>query len=176
MVFDATFWDYLSPHQKDLIREGSYLYQEVFVNSKYTFKDYSFIVFPFAKAYEGFLKQFLLDINLITESQYRSDHIRLGLLLCPDLPIYDERSVYKRIVNIKGDKLAEMMWTTWKFCRNQVFHYYPHNSKSIGLSEAKERVQMILMTINSCYKSLSSIKNEKNNSADRDRATNSSYI
>jgi len=176
MSFDATFWDYLSPYQKDLVREGSFLYQEVFENSKYTFKDYAFLVFPFAKAYEGFLKQFLLDIGLITQTQYKSDHIRLGLLLCPDLPKYDERSVYGRIVISKGKDLADAMWLTWKYCRNQVFHYYPHNSKSIDLIRAKERIQMILMTINSCYKALNIDQSRSISNSDQSKAANPNYL
>ncbi len=170
--FDATFWDYLSPYQRDLIREGSYLYQEVFENNKYNFKDYAFLVFPFAKAYEGFMKQFLLDDGLISESQYHSDHIRIGLLLCPDIPDYDQRSIYARIAGKNGSELAESMWTTWKYCRNQVFHYYPHNSKAIDLIGAKERIEMILMTINSCYKALTRNKASKLSQEDHYRAAN----
>lgn len=174
-TFDATFWDYLSPYQKDLIREGSYLYQEVFDNNKYNFRDYAFLVFPFAKAYEGFIKQFLLDVGLISETQYRSDHIRIGLLLCPELPDYDKRSIYAAIAGRHGVKLAEGMWSTWKYCRNQVFHYYPHNDKAIDLIGAKERIEMILKTINLCHKALKRNNLKSDSSTDYYKATNHTY-
>lgn len=170
MALDTNFWDYLSPYQKDLIREGSFLYQEVFDKSEYSFVDYAFLVFPFAKAYEGFLKQFLFDTDLISIKEYNSNHIRLGLLLCPDLPSYDRRSIYLEIVGKCGSDLAGKMWETWKYCRNQVFHYYPHNSKAINLIGAKERIQMILLTINTCYIRLKSLDKSQKIRSDYPRA------
>jgi len=162
------YWDYLSPHQRDLIREGSYIYQEIFSDGKYNFQDYSFLVFPFAKAFEGFIKQFLLDISFISYQQYNSDHIRIGRLLCPELasPMHGE-SIYSKLVNLFSKDFADMIWTTWKFCRNQVFHYYPHNSKSLDLNGAKERIHMILTTMSSCYNSLNDHKTKSNDKFDR---------
>lgn len=159
---NSSYWDYLSPHQRDLIREGSYIYQEIFADGRYNFQDYSFIVFPFAKAFEGFIKQFLLDVHLITESQYNSDHIRVGRLLSPDTNhfVYED-SVYQKLAHMIGKDAADMIWTTWKYCRNQVFHYYPHNSKSLSLNEAKERIHLTLSTITTCYNLLKHIKSER---------------
>lgn len=154
----SSYWDYLSPHQRDLIREGSYIYQEIFADGRYNFQDYSFIVFPFAKAFEGFIKQFLLDIGLITDQQYNSDHIRVGRLLSPEGNHYiHEESIYQRLVHIIGKDAADMIWMTWKYCRNQVFHYYPHNNKSLSLNEAKERIHLVLSTITTCYNMLKQI-------------------
>ncbi|MEK7523241.1 MAG: hypothetical protein AAB569_06655, partial [Patescibacteria group bacterium] len=53
----SAFWSYLSQGQKDLLEEGLYLMDDIIRDHAYQFKDYSFLVFPFAKAYEGFLKQ-----------------------------------------------------------------------------------------------------------------------
>src|SRR5687768_17572852 len=50
----SEFWNYLSQNQKDLILEGDYLLNDVVKHSSYHFKDYSFVVFPYAKAYEGY--------------------------------------------------------------------------------------------------------------------------
>lgn len=151
-----SYWDYLSPHQQDLIREGGFLYQEIFATNTYSFRDYSFIVFPFAKAFEGFIKKFLLDIGLITIEQYNSDHIRIGKLLSPERlnnRMYSS-SIYTQLSDSIGSVTAEKLWLTWKYCRNQVFHYYPHNSKSIDLIGAKERIHMILTTMTACYNAL----------------------
>lgn len=140
------YWDYLSSTQQDLLREGSYLYQEIFHDGKYNFHDYSFIVFPFAKAYEGFLKKLLLDTQLITEQEYNSNHIRIGQLLCPE-PSLRERSIYDKIENLFGKHNAKQTWLTWKYCRNEVFHYYPHNQQSLTLTNAKERIEQIVNTM-----------------------------
>lgn len=163
MFHHVPYWDYLSPYQRDLIREGSFLYQEVFTRGTYTFQDYSFVVFPFAKAFEGFIKQFLLDLRLISHEQYNSDHIRIGKLLSPELA-HNTRdySLYPELVRLLGREATDMVWMTWKFCRNQVFHYYPHNSKAINLIEAKERVHLVLSTIHSCHDMLQRITHERN--------------
>ncbi len=160
MEIHTSYWDYLSPHQRDLIREGSYIYQEIFADGRYNFQDYSFIVFPFAKAFEGFIKQFLLDVHLITESQYNSDHIRVGRLLSPETHYMYEDSIYQKLAQMIGRDAADMIWTTWKYCRNQVFHYYPHNNKSLSLNEAKERIHLTLSTITTCYNLLKHIKSK----------------
>jgi hypothetical protein len=148
----SAYWDYLSEYQKDLVREGSFIFKEIFEDSQYSFKDYSFIVFPYAKAYEGFLKKFLLDSGLIDENQYNSSNMRLGMLLCPDIP--DGRSIYLQIKSKYDIGIADEMWETWKVCRNEVFHYYPHNNKSLKLDDAKNRVHKILLTIENCYRNL----------------------
>lgn len=162
MEIHASYWDYLSPHQRDLIREGSYIYQEIFADGRYNFQDYSFIVFPFAKAFEGFIKQFLLDMHLISERQYNSDHIRVGRLLSPEAHYAHNDSIYERLTHLVGKEAADMIWMTWKYCRNQVFHYYPHNSKSLSLNEAKERIHLVLSTITTCYDVLKYIRHKNN--------------
>lgn len=168
------YWDYLSPHQRDLIREGSYIYQEIFSDGKYSFQDYSFIVFPFAKAFEGFIKQFLLDIGAINYQQYNSDHIRVGRLLSPEVSHFTQHdSVYEKIGRIFGLDMANTIWMTWKFCRNQVFHYYPHNSRLLTLNEARERIHLILSTIKTCHEALKNKTLCKQSSLDYQDSPNS---
>lgn len=166
-----TYWDYISPNQRDLIREGSYLYQEVYKDGVYSFQDYSFLVFPFAKAFEGFIKQFLLDIGLIDTVQYSSDHIRVGKLLSPDTQQFPrDQSMYSALVHAMGEDVSNMIWMTWRYCRNQVFHYFPHNKQSLSLNEARERINLILTTMSTCYNSLLSKRHshhEKNALHDR---------
>ncbi len=138
------FWDYLSQTQKDLILEGQYLMNDVIKHSTYHFKDYSFLVFPFSKAYEGFLKQLFRDIKFITHLDYISDHLRLGKLLSPQLADrLGERSLYVKIRDKSSEQLANNIWQTWKVARNEVFHYYPHNNKALQY----ESVQLIVNTI-----------------------------
>ncbi|MEI6326975.1 MAG: hypothetical protein WCO78_02540 [Candidatus Roizmanbacteria bacterium] len=149
---DQSYWDYLSLTQQDLVREGGYIYQEIFSNSKYNFKDYAFVVFPFAKAYEGFLKKVFLDIGYITQKDYVSTHLRLGRLLSPDT-FYKtrEQSLYAKIEEEFSAELASEIWHAWKYCRNELFHYYPHNEKSTSLIEAKEKITEISTAMSKIY-------------------------
>src|SRR5512135_2971960 len=100
-------WQYLSQAQKDLILEGQYLMHEVIEDHAYQFKDYSFLIFPFAKSYEGFLKQLFKDIGFISHLDYISDHLRLGKLLSPHLELkLGDRSLYRQIRETGGEVLA----------------------------------------------------------------------
>ena len=40
--------------------------------------DYSFIVAPAAKAYEGYLKEFFLKVGVISQEDYESDRFRVA--------------------------------------------------------------------------------------------------
>jgi hypothetical protein len=153
LVFKTSdFWFYLSKNQKDLINEGLYLMNDVIKNHAYHFKDYSFLVFPFAKAYEGFLKQLFLDVKFISHLDYISDHLRLGKLLSPNLVNkLKERSLYKKIKDKAGQDLADKIWNAWKIGRNQVFHYYPHNLKALTFSQAENIIDNILLVMEESY-------------------------
>lgn len=148
----SDFWLYLSQNQRDLIREGQYLINEVVKDNVYHFKDYSFLIFPFAKAYEGFLKQLFRDIKFISHLDYISDHLRLGKLLSPNLiGKLKERSLYKKIRERSGVDLAEKIWQMWKIGRNQVFHYFPHNLKALSFSEAQDLADKFLKVMEEAY-------------------------
>ncbi len=151
----SEFWQYLSKNQKDLILEGQYLINEIIRHQAYQFKDYSFIIFPFAKAYEGFLKKLFKDIGFISHLDYISDHLRLGKLMSPNLVgRLAERSLYKKIVEKGSKDLADKIWNTWKLGRNQVFHYFPHNLKSVSFEEAENIVNQIIQTMEEAYRRL----------------------
>jgi hypothetical protein len=156
LVFKTSdFWFYLSKNQKDLINEGLYLMNDVIKNHAYHFKDYSFLVFPFAKAYEGFLKQLFLDVKFISHLDYISDHLRLGKLLSPNLVNkLKERSLYKKIKDEAGQELADKIWNAWKIGRNQVFHYYPHNLKALTFFQAENVIDNILSVMEESYGNL----------------------
>lgn len=149
------FWNYLSQNQKDLILEGQYLMNEIIKDHEYRFKDYSFLVFPFAKAYEGFLKRLFLDIGFISRLDYISDHFRLGKLMSPNLVMrLGDRSLYLKIREAADEKLAEDVWNAWKMGRNQIFHYFPHNIKSITFEEAEKIVNQIIQVMETTYERL----------------------
>ena len=74
------FWNYLSSGQKDLMEVGLFLYKDAKENQSRKLGDYSYLVFSFAKAYEGFLKKLFLDMGFISKKEYESNrfvsHIR----------------------------------------------------------------------------------------------------
>lgn len=117
--------------------------QESAANEKYD--DYSFVVFPAAKAYEGFLKKLFLDLGLINRQQYNSDHFRVGRALSPSLPKrYRSGWVYGRLIKMcGGEEIPSEMWEVWKKGRNRTFHFFPHRLGNINLAEAKLIVEEI---------------------------------
>ncbi|HOV97548.1 MAG TPA: hypothetical protein PLW49_00820 [bacterium] len=142
---DSDLWRYMSPEIKDLIEDGESILTFVYKNKdKADISDYSFIVFPFAKAYEGFLKKFFLDTNLITEDEYYGDEIRIGRLLNPNYQ--DNTSVYNKVCNYSGGGkgIAQRLWNTWKRGRNTVFHYFPHNFRKLEYNEALDIINDII--------------------------------
>ena len=110
--------------------------------------DYSFIVAPAAKAYEGYLKDFFFDLDIIDENNYHSDRFRVGKTLNPSLR-YKRFSIYKKLADLHedGEKLAEKLWSAWKQGRNEIFHYFPGNVKKLSKIEAEDRITLILRAI-----------------------------
>lgn len=143
------FWQYLSPGQRGLIEEGLYLISDIKENPDVNISDYSYLVFPFAKAYEGFLKKLFLDLGFIPKSEYESDYFRIGKALNPGLEKrFRYLSLYDKLVDRCGTRdLANELWSVWKRGRNLVFHYFPHNFRALSLSEAEEIVNDILTTM-----------------------------
>jgi hypothetical protein len=110
--------------------------------------DYSFMVAPAAKAYEGYLKDFFLKIGIIDDYSYRSDRFRVGKTLNPSLR-YKRFSIYQKLIDLDdhGEELAEKLWNAWKFGRNEIFHYFPGVIKNLDRLEANDRIDIILEAI-----------------------------
>lgn len=110
--------------------------------------DYSFVVAPAAKAYEGYLKDFFFDLEIIDEYSYHSDRFRVGKTLNPSLR-YKRYSIFKKLADMHedGEKLAEKLWTAWKQGRNEIFHYFPGNVKKLTLIQAQDCITLILKAI-----------------------------
>ncbi len=149
------FWNYITQTQRDLMLEGDYLNEEILKKCKYCFRDYSFLVFPFAKAYEGFLKKICYDVGFLSEKDYFSDFLRLGKLLSPNLVgRLGKESLYKMIKDTVSADMADELWLTWKHGRNQVFHYFPHNIKALTYEEADEIIDNMKQTMLDSYDKL----------------------
>lgn len=159
MIQKHPVWNYCSLTQRDLINEGKFLTEII---QPHRFKDYSFLVFPFAKAYEGFLKQLFLDVGFISHMDYISDHFRVGKYLSPNMiQRIHEKSVYLAIRKASSEDMATNIWKIWKDCRNEVIHYYPHNLKRISFAEAVAMDEDILQTMIRSYEELKLHNNKK---------------
>ncbi|MBP7875814.1 hypothetical protein KA012_02350 [Candidatus Woesebacteria bacterium] len=122
------------------------------------FSDYSFIVFPMAKAYEGFLKQYLFQMELLSVEGYHDKRFRIGRALNPDLrhKQRDEHWLYDDIVALCSEDLGRQLWETWLQCRNRVFHYFPASTQSLSLNRAGEYLMIMvdaMTAARSCQKS-----------------------
>lgn len=95
-------------------------------------------------------------LGFITQYDYESDHFRIGMALNPSLEKrLRYQSVYDKVVNqTEGRTLADELWDVWKRGRNLVFHYFPHNYKSLSLTEAEEIVENFLSTMEKAVKLL----------------------
>lgn len=147
------WWSYIGKDLQDLLMESSMLLTKV-ASWDEKFSDYSFVVFPAAKAYEGYLKKMFLDHGLITQEDYYGKRFRIGKALNPSLdPRYEDENVYKKIAEGKGGKeLADKLWETWKLARNTIFHWFPDEKNVVSLNEAGEKVARIIDTIDACSK------------------------
>lgn len=152
--------EFLEPELLPLFEDGEKLLSSVSTvptmnvalpAGRQVYSDYSFVVFPFAKVYEGFLKKLFLAIGAISEYQYNNDRWRVGRALNPQLEKeFRHESVYDKLVQYcggpldsargeySGAHLADRLWQAWKRGRNQVFHFWPGRSKPMSLSEARD--------------------------------------
>ncbi len=147
------WWNYLS---KDL-QEGlelSFRLSDISAQWSDRLHDYSFIVFPAAKAYEGFLKVVFLDMGLIGKEDFYSKNFRIGKSLNPDLEEKYKNNdwVYAKLAEYcKGRDLPDKLWTTWKESRNQTFHWFPGKKNTLTHAEAVEKLLMIISAIDEFF-------------------------
>ena len=146
------WWDFLEEDLRELLNESMKLLGAAEGWTE-TFHDYSFVVFPAAKAYEGYLKKVFLQRGFITSEDYYGKHFRIGKALNPalDRKTYGP-NVYDKVVDYCGSKkLADRMWDTWKDCRNILFHWFPNEQNAISIEEARGRVQKIVDTMDETF-------------------------
>lgn len=144
-IFDQAN-QYLSSHQQELLEDTKIILKRLQLHDGIS--DYSFLVSPVAKLYEGFLKDFFLKIGIISEIEYDSDRFRVGKTLNPSLR-YKRFSVFQKLADYdeSGEELAEKLWDAWKFGRNEIFHYFPGSYKNLNKQEAEERIDLLLKAI-----------------------------
>jgi hypothetical protein len=138
------YWEYAPEEIRGLLGDGEIMLA-VATERKNDISDFSFLVFPFSKAYEGFLKKLFLDLRLIREDEYFGDDIRIGRILNPKY-IQEHNSVYRGLGTMPylGSDFSDRLWNVWKRGRNQVFHYFPHNFRKLSYDEALEIIRDII--------------------------------
>jgi hypothetical protein len=144
----SRLWRYLTPDMQALVGDGEFLVEDSVRHTDAPPTDFSYLVFPFAKLYEGFLKKLFVDTGIIGEREYHSDHFRIGKVLSPNLVRrLGDRSAYDQISNKYNKELAARLWHTWKEGRNLVFHYFPHNFRRLSRENAVEIIHTITNTM-----------------------------
>ena len=152
------WWSYLDKTQKGLLGQSlELLEREKGKRDKKgkgdKEKDYSYVVFPAAKAFEGFLKKLFYDTGLISKQDFRGDKFRIGRALNPSLGRnHWAGSVYERLKSFcGGEALPYSLWQTWKKARNLLFHYFEGEENQVGLKEAEKRLEMIQKAIGAAF-------------------------
>jgi len=156
---ERTWWGYLGQDLQELLMSSEFIFSDVeswgseLIDGKNRLHDYSFVLFPAAKAYEGFLKKLFLSLGFITEEDYYGKHFRIGKALNPSLPKEMVReSVYGKMVQfLQSHTLADKLWETWRLCRNLTFHWFPNEKNAITLAEAGERIEMIIDSMDEAF-------------------------
>jgi len=148
------WWAYLEHDLQELLKT-SYLLLQKAEKWQESFHDYSFVVFPASKAYEGFLKKLFFDLGFIDQKTYYGKRFRIGKALNPSLDRnrFKDESVYDKLTTYcGGKKLANELWETWKECRNQLFHWFPDEIRAISFNEASQKIEKIIKSINDSFK------------------------
>lgn len=154
-IENKPWWSYLPEDLQESLNLSLYL-ADISSNWSKKFHDYSFIVFPAAKAYEGFLKKLFLDLKFISEADYRGKHFRIGKALNPDLEKRfkdDDDWVYEKLISYCNNSpdLPDKLWRTWKEARNVIFHWFPDERNVISHNDATEKLLMIIDSIDSVF-------------------------
>ena len=164
---NKVWWSYIEEDLQELLVASEFLANTVRswggdlpAGSK-VFHDYSFVVFPAAKAYEGFLKKVFLDMKFITNEDYHGKRFRIGKALNPFLEkeYRNSESVYDKLVKYcrglpagrQGKELADKLWEAWTQGRNTVFHWFPDEKRAISFQEAEEKIKLIISAMDMAF-------------------------
>lgn len=171
MLREKEWYQFLNEPMRMWVDQAYYLLDREEMSGS-RFLDYGFVVFPMAKAYEGFVKKFLFEADFIDEKTYKDKHFRIGKSLNPDLPkkYQDEQWVFENVrkwcEEVGKSGLARQMWQAWKRGRNRVFHYFAGKERRLSLEEARERIEAFEKAMEeaiSCHNKVDSGVEKKNN-------------
>ena len=149
----APWWEYLEEGQRDGLVTSRALLRREREHPTPNTHDFSFVVFPASKAYEGFLKKLFYELGFITKLEYEGDRFRIGRALNPALEKdLRHESIYDKLASFCQDNaLPDQLWQAWKHSRNLLFHWWPAHKNVVTIEEAQERVQMIIDAIDAAF-------------------------
>lgn len=144
----AKLWQFLPSEQRELIEDCEKLIADAQSHPQ-KLSDYSYLVFPVAKMYEGFLKKLFLDLGLVSQERYESELFRIGSALNPNLPQHLKiESLYDQVLkHLKNQSVVDGLWQAWKRGRNGLFHYFPSRLERISLGQAQEVIGEIIQAM-----------------------------
>lgn len=143
-LYANSWYTFLEPAARVLVTQSyTLLFREERLQT--TLEDYSFIVFPMGKAYEGFIKQYLKAAGIITRPDYNDSKFRIGRALNPDISLRhkDEWWLFDDLERACGNDTARHIWSAWLECRNHIFHYYVGQHEFLTLAQAKKKIDQI---------------------------------
>ncbi len=169
MFEGEAWWEYLDEGQKDLVKQA-YTLLEKFKVADEKFQDYSFVVFPIAKAYEGFLKKWFWEMGLIDRQTYMGDRFRIGKALNPDLPKEHRGDwwMYGLVAEKCGEEVAQELWQAWKQARNRLFHFFPPQ-QSITLEESHAKLEQLRRAMTEVMECKKVTRNKRQETNDKNR-------
>ncbi len=156
--FNSRNWySYLTGWQKQLVEVTQELVRRYQKDKDYLV-DYSFLVFSMSKAYEGFLKKFLYDFNLIDRNTYEGHRFRIGRALNPDVHKRqrDQYWLYDDVARLCSPETARQLWMSWLECRNRVFHFFPKDKGLLTYKQAVKKIEQVSAAMSAavaCYRS-----------------------
>lgn len=150
LTVSPALYAFFSAEERRLCRDTLSLVEWLSVPSRRPdVHDFAFVVFPVAKAYEGFLRDYFFQVGLITNRDYEGKHFRIGRSFNPDLPqrLRDESWVYDDVAKFCSPEVARELWNAWIDGRNHLFHYYPHDRYSITYEQSVELVWVMIQAM-----------------------------
>ncbi len=139
----AGWYMYLTPWQQELVDSSFQLADQLSLTEP--LRDYGCVVFGMAKAYEGFLKKYFLDLGLINLEEYNSRKFRIGRAFNPDVGPRQRNEfwIYDDVARWCSPEVARILWDAWLVGRNQIFHYFPDEKGKLTLAQAKDRLETL---------------------------------
>ncbi len=112
--------------------------------------DYSFLLLPIAKSYEGILKRVLVEKGVISESKLlENPSVNVGAYLNP----VGNEKIFNLLKDKARDKaIPHVIYSTYQECRNQILHYDQYRDNRItSFEDAKFYRRRILDAIDKAY-------------------------
>lgn len=138
-------------------------------NSAYELSDYSCMVLPLAKAYEGVLKKILVRSGFISEADLQED---------PDISInkyfnpVGNNAIFNALKDRARDKaIPYVIYSTYQECRNLIFHYDPYRDNRLKtIDDAEFYYRRITDAIKKAYETFQKIEgNSRKNGKDKEK-------